>query len=75
MKEDKENTRPKERKLEIKYDDAEKIEKTKEKKEAMTKVQPASYGSRLCYNSSYFDVINNSGSRQLVHGRRKPQNV
>lgn len=38
MKEDKENTRPKERKLEIKYDDAEKTEKTKEKKEAMTKV-------------------------------------
>eukprot|EP00066_Takifugu_rubripes_P006114 XP_003970655.1 PREDICTED: regulator of nonsense transcripts 3B [Takifugu rubripes] len=38
MKEDKENTRPKERKLEIKYDDGEKTEKTKEKKEAMTKI-------------------------------------
>lgn len=43
MKEDKENTRPKERKIEIKYDDAEKIEKTKEKKETMTKVILASY--------------------------------
>lgn len=42
MKEDKENTRPKERKLEIKYDDSEKTEKTKEKKEAMTKVKLAS---------------------------------
>lgn len=42
MKEDKENTRPKEIKLEIKYDDAEKTEKTKEKKEAMTKVKLAS---------------------------------
>lgn len=43
MKEDKENTRPKERKLEIKYeDDGEKAEKTKEKKEAMTKVKAAS---------------------------------
>lgn len=42
MKEDKENTRPKERKLEIKYDDGEKTEKAKEKKEAMTKVKLAS---------------------------------
>uniref|UniRef100_H3DE96 UPF3B regulator of nonsense mediated mRNA decay n=1 Tax=Tetraodon nigroviridis TaxID=99883 RepID=H3DE96_TETNG len=39
MKEDKENTRPKERKLEIKFDDAEKTERMKEKKEAaMTKI-------------------------------------
>lgn len=52
MKEDKENTRPKERKLEIKYDDAERTEKTKEKKEAMTKVKLASHVSRFCRNSS-----------------------
>lgn len=39
MKEDKENTRPRERKLEINCDESEKQEKpNKEKKEAMTKV-------------------------------------
>lgn len=39
MKEDKENTRPREKKVEIKCDDNEKAEKpNKEKKEAMTKV-------------------------------------
>lgn len=38
MKEDKENTRPKEKKVEIKCEDAEKTEKPKEKKEAMTKI-------------------------------------
>nr|XP_046263052.1 regulator of nonsense transcripts 3B [Scatophagus argus] len=38
MKEDKENTRPKEKKVEIKCEDAEKAEKPKEKKEAMTKI-------------------------------------
>lgn len=38
MKEDKENTRPKERKVEIKCEDGEKTEKPKEKKEAMTKI-------------------------------------
>lgn len=39
MKEDKENTRPRERKLEIKCDENDKSEKpNKEKKEAMTKV-------------------------------------
>lgn len=40
MKEDKENTRPKEKKVEIKNEDAEKTEKSnmKEKKEAMTKI-------------------------------------
>uniref|UniRef100_A0A4W6E342 UPF3B regulator of nonsense mediated mRNA decay n=1 Tax=Lates calcarifer TaxID=8187 RepID=A0A4W6E342_LATCA len=38
MKEDKENTRPKERKVEIKCEDGEKTEKSKEKKEAMTKI-------------------------------------
>ncbi|XP_059202175.1 regulator of nonsense transcripts 3B [Centropristis striata] len=38
MKEDKENARPKDRKLEIKCEDGEKIEKSKEKKEAMTKI-------------------------------------
>lgn len=39
MKEDKENTRPREKKLEIKYDENEKPEKpSKEKKEAMTKI-------------------------------------
>nr|XP_055034810.1 regulator of nonsense transcripts 3B [Misgurnus anguillicaudatus] len=39
MKEDKENTRPREKKLEMKYDENEKPEKpTKEKKEAMTKI-------------------------------------
>lgn len=67
MKEDKENTRPKERKLEIKYDDAEKIEKMKEKKEAMTKVKLASYVSRFCYNLSFFNFINNSLSRQKMY--------
>ncbi|XP_053735778.1 regulator of nonsense transcripts 3B [Synchiropus splendidus] len=38
MKEDKENTRPKERKVEIKCEDGDKSEKSKEKKEAMTKI-------------------------------------
>lgn len=39
MKEDKENTRPKEKKVEIKCEENEKAEKpNKEKKEAMTKV-------------------------------------
>lgn len=39
MKEDKENTRPRERKVEIKCDENDKPEKpNKEKKEAMTKV-------------------------------------
>ncbi|XP_042349056.1 regulator of nonsense transcripts 3B [Plectropomus leopardus] len=38
MKEDKENARPKERKVEIKCEDGEKTEKSKEKKEAMTKI-------------------------------------
>lgn len=38
MKEDKENTRPKERRVEIRCEDGEKTEKSKEKKEAMTKI-------------------------------------
>lgn len=38
MKEDKENTRPKERKVEINCEDAEKTERSKEKREAMTKI-------------------------------------
>ncbi|KAI3351591.1 hypothetical protein L3Q82_020425 [Scortum barcoo] len=38
MKEDKENTRPKEKRVEIKCEDGEKTEKPKEKKEAMTKI-------------------------------------
>lgn len=38
MKEDKENARPKEKKVEIKCEDGEKMEKPKEKKEAMTKI-------------------------------------
>uniref|UniRef100_A0A1A7YCG3 UPF3 regulator of nonsense transcripts homolog B n=1 Tax=Iconisemion striatum TaxID=60296 RepID=A0A1A7YCG3_9TELE len=38
MKEDKENTRPKEKKVEIKCEDGEKTEKSKEKKETMTKI-------------------------------------
>ncbi|XP_044060829.1 regulator of nonsense transcripts 3B [Siniperca chuatsi] len=38
MKEDKENTRPKEKKVEIRCEDGEKTEKPKEKKEAMTKI-------------------------------------
>lgn len=42
MKEDKENTRPKEKRVEIKGEDGEKTEKLKEKKEAMTKVEPVS---------------------------------
>lgn len=42
MKEDKENTRPKDRRVEIKCEDGEKTEKPKEKKEAMTKVKLAS---------------------------------
>lgn len=52
MKEDKENTRPKERKVEIKCEDVEKTEKPKEKKEAMTKVKLASSASQGCFNSS-----------------------
>ncbi|XP_072251508.1 regulator of nonsense transcripts 3B [Leuresthes tenuis] len=38
MKDDKENTRPKDRKVEIKTEDGDKIEKSKEKKETMTKI-------------------------------------
>ncbi|KAK5864579.1 hypothetical protein PBY51_015811 [Eleginops maclovinus] len=38
MKEDKENARPKDRRLEIKCEDGEKMERSKEKKEAMTKI-------------------------------------
>uniref|UniRef100_A0A8C7X071 UPF3B regulator of nonsense mediated mRNA decay n=1 Tax=Oryzias sinensis TaxID=183150 RepID=A0A8C7X071_9TELE len=38
MKEDKENTRPREKRVEIKCEDLEKTEKCKEKKEAMTKI-------------------------------------
>ncbi|KAM3612524.1 uncharacterized protein V6R79_009825 [Siganus canaliculatus] len=38
MKEDKENARPKEKKVEIKCEDGEKMERPKEKKEAMTKI-------------------------------------
>ncbi|XP_029368321.1 regulator of nonsense transcripts 3B [Echeneis naucrates] len=38
MKEDKENTRPKEKRVEIKCEDGEKTEKSKEKKETMTKI-------------------------------------
>uniref|UniRef100_A0A673CT30 UPF3 domain-containing protein n=1 Tax=Sphaeramia orbicularis TaxID=375764 RepID=A0A673CT30_9TELE len=38
MKEDKENTRPKDKKVDIKCEDGEKMEKSKEKKEAMTKI-------------------------------------
>ncbi|KAK2904354.1 regulator of nonsense transcripts 3B [Channa argus] len=38
MKEDKENTRPNEKKVEIKCEDGEKTEKSKEKKEALTKI-------------------------------------
>lgn len=45
MKEDKENTRPKEKKVEIKCEDGEKTERSKEKKEAMTKVKLASFVS------------------------------
>lgn len=41
MKEDKENTRPKEKRVEIRCEDGEKTEKSKEKKEAMTKVKLA----------------------------------
>nr|ACO09703.1 Regulator of nonsense transcripts 3B [Osmerus mordax] len=38
MKEDKENTRPREKRVELKGEDVEKTEKPKEKKEAMTKI-------------------------------------
>ncbi|CAG5989511.1 regulator of nonsense transcripts 3B [Menidia menidia] len=38
MKEDKENTRPNEKRVEIKTEDGDKTEKPKEKKEAMTKI-------------------------------------
>uniref|UniRef100_UPI0037E92BEB regulator of nonsense transcripts 3B n=1 Tax=Semicossyphus pulcher TaxID=241346 RepID=UPI0037E92BEB len=38
MKEDKENTRPKDKRIEIRCEDGEKMEKPKEKKEAMTKI-------------------------------------
>lgn len=49
MKEDKENARPKEKRMEIKCEDAEKT--VKEKKEAMTKVKLASCVSYFCYKS------------------------
>lgn len=42
MKEDKENTRPKDKRVEIKCEDSDRAEKPKEKKEAMTKVKLAS---------------------------------
>lgn len=42
MKEDKENTRPREKRMELKCEDGEKTERSKEKKEAMTKVKRAS---------------------------------
>lgn len=42
MKEDKENTRPKDKRVELRCEDGEKTEKSKEKKEAMTKVRVAS---------------------------------
>lgn len=58
MKEDKENTRPKEKRVEIKCEDAEKMEKPKEKKEAMTKVKLASYVSYGCCKSSVLDCNN-----------------
>lgn len=38
MKEDKENTRPKDKRVEIKCEDMDKMERSKEKKETMTKV-------------------------------------
>uniref|UniRef100_A0A8D3DSY6 UPF3B regulator of nonsense mediated mRNA decay n=1 Tax=Scophthalmus maximus TaxID=52904 RepID=A0A8D3DSY6_SCOMX len=38
MKEDKENTRPKDKRVELKCEDGERMEKSKEKKEAMTKI-------------------------------------
>lgn len=55
MKEDKENTRPKERKVEIKCEDVERTEKSKEKKEAMTKVKLASSASQGCFKSSFIE--------------------
>ena len=45
MKEDKENTRPREKRVELKVEDVEKTEKPKEKKEAMTKVLVARLAS------------------------------
>lgn len=42
MKEDKENTRPKEKRVEVKCEDGEKTERSKDKKEALTKVKLAS---------------------------------
>lgn len=42
MKEDKENTRPKDKRVEINCEDGEKTERSKEKKEALTKVKLAS---------------------------------
>lgn len=50
MKEDKENTRPKEKRLEIRCEDGERSDKSKEKKEAMTKVKLANCVSLCCYN-------------------------
>lgn len=52
MKEDKENARPKERKFELNCEDGEKTEKSRERKEAMTKVKLASYVSYSCCVSS-----------------------
>lgn len=39
MKEDKENTRPRERRVELMCEDSDRTEKSKEKKETMTKVK------------------------------------
>lgn len=66
MKEDKENARPKDRRLELNCEDGEKTERSKEKKEAMTKVELASSVSYSCYTSviviftSYRNYLNNN---------------
>lgn len=63
MKEDKENTRPKERKVEIKCEAGEKTEKSKEKKEAMTKV-PASCVSP-CYKHCIMAIISYNNTKRV----------
>jgi len=58
MKDDKENTRPKDRKVEIITEDGDKIEKSKEKKETMTKVKLlASIANAATYRQFWILIV------------------
>lgn len=70
MKEDKENTRPKERKVEIKCEENEKTEKpNKEKKEAMTKVASLFTATRRAVSFLAYD--RNLYSRVKLHNSQQ----